>query len=265
MKNPYQTLGVDRTSSPEEIKQAYRRLAGKHHPDRGGDKQKFQDIQAAYSVLSDPQRRAEYDNPQTNQFNFNAGFGGQPFNFDTIFDIFGARFHGTHNGTHPHARQQARMSLWITLADVAQGGRRTISVGTARGTHAVEIEIPLGINDGDTIQYGGIGPGGIDLIIQFRIHVNPGWERQDLNLITELKTTVWDFILGADLSVRDIVGNQLSLSMPAGTQPNTMMRLRGRGLTRNGLSGDLLVRVQAVIPKDIDSALLEMIRDKMAK
>lgn len=263
MKNYYQILGVERTATADEIKRAYRRLASQHHPDKGGDKQTFQDIQAAYSTLSDPQRRQEYDNPHQ-QFHFNQGFGGgQPFNFDTIFDIFGTRFaHGAPGGQ----RQQARMSLWITLADVASGGRRTISVGTQQGTHAVEIEIPRGINDGDTIQYSGIGPGGIDLIIQFRIHAAPGWERQDLTLTTEKSVTIWDCVLGADVVVRDILGNQLNLTVPPMTQPGTVMRLRGRGLTREGRTpGDLMVRITATIPRDIDPELTEMIRQKTTK
>ena len=264
MKNYYQILGVERTATADEIKRAYRRLASQHHPDKGGDKQAFQDIQAAYAILSDVQKRAEYDNPRANQFNFNQGFGGaQPFNFDTIFDIFGARF--GHGHGQPQTRQQARMSLWITLTDVAAGGRRTISVGTQQGTHAVEIEIPQGINDGDTIQYSGIGPGGIDLVIQFRIHAAPGWERHDLSLLTEQNITVWQCILGTDLIVRDILGNQLNLTVPAGTQPNTVMRLKGRGLTRNGQTGDLLVKILAQIPPVIDQDLLDLISEKMAK
>jgi curved DNA-binding protein CbpA len=142
MKNHYQTLGVEQTASPEEIKRAYRKLAGQHHPDKGGDTRLFQEIQAAYDVLGDTNRRAEYDNPTQGGVHFGAGFGGQPFNFDTIFDIFGTRFQ--HGGFQQQQRQQARMTLWITLADVARGGKQTVSVGTAQGTQTIEIEIPVG-------------------------------------------------------------------------------------------------------------------------
>jgi DnaJ-class molecular chaperone len=83
MTNCYQTLGVDRNASPEEIKRAYRKLASQHHPDKGGDKNKFQEIEAAYRTLSDPQQRAMHDNPQQ-PF---SGPGGQNFNFESIFDI----------------------------------------------------------------------------------------------------------------------------------------------------------------------------------
>ena len=252
MTNHYQTLGVDRGASPDEIKRAYRRLASQHHPDKGGDKARFQEIQSAYDTLSDPQRRAQHDNPP-NPFGH---MGGQGFNFESIFDIFGTRFQ------HPHQQrmQQARMSLWITLQDVAEGGRKTISVGSQAGNVTVEIEIPLGINDGDTVQYPKTGPMGMDLLITFRVHPNPRWERQGLNLIAEQAVSVWDLILGSEIMVRDVLGNTLSLSIPPRTQPGTTFRLRERGLRqRSGAAGDLLVRVQATIPESIPESLVDAI------
>lgn len=263
MKNHYQTLGVEKTASPDEIKRAYRRLASQHHPDKGGDKLRFQEIQKAYEILGDPQRRQEYDNPMMGGMGGHPfGGGGSPFNFESIFDIFGTRF--SHGGPQFHQpRAQARMTLWVTLVDVALGQKRTISVGTAQGTVAVEIEIPLGIEDGDNVQYPGVAPGGVDLIIQFRIHPNPAWQRQGLNLITEQDISVWDLILGGELQVRDLLGNQLSLTVTPKTQPGTILRLRGRGLpSRQGGAGDLLVRLQASIPKHIDDELLDMIKEK---
>jgi curved DNA-binding protein len=261
MKNHYQTLGVDKTASADEIKKAYRRLAAQHHPDRGGDTQTFQEIQGAYAVLGDQQRRSEYDNPAMGGVHFGAGFGGaQPFNFDSIFDIFGTRFQ---HGGFQQQRAQARMTLWITLADVARGGKQTVSVGTAQGTQAIEIEIPLGINDGDTVQYPGLAPGGADLIIQYRIHAHPGWQRQGPNLILDQAVSIWDCILGNDIEIRDMLQNQLTVTIPPRTQPGTMMRLRGRGLAqRHGSAGDLFVRVQVTIPDEIDQDLLQMIQQK---
>jgi curved DNA-binding protein len=258
MQNPYQTLGVNRDATADEIKRAYRKLASKHHPDRGGDTQTFQEIQTAYDTLSDPQRRAAYDNPGF------GGFGGgfradAPFDFQTIFDIFGTRFQ--HPGQQQQQRrQQARMSLWITLRDVAQGGRRTISVGTPQGTHAVEIEIPPGIDNGDSVQYPGIGPGGIDLIVSYRIHPDARFERQGLNLFTDHLVNVWQLITGGTTQIKDVLGNTLELSIPARTQPGTTVRLRGRGLKNNvGTTGDMLVQLQARIPDTIDPELLSLI------
>jgi DnaJ-class molecular chaperone len=255
MQNPYQTLGINKDATADEIKRAYRKLASQHHPDRGGDTQRFQEIQVAYDTLSDAQRRAMYDNP---------GFGGgfradAPFDFQTIFDIFGTRFQ---QPGQQQRRQQARMSLWITLNDVATGGLRAISVGTQQGTHAMEIEIPLGINDGDSVQYPGVGPiSNMDLIITYRIHPNPRFSRNGLNLQAEHTVDIWDLIIGGSARVRDILGNELDVTIPARTQPGTTVRLRGRGLAdRKGTQGDLLVRLQAQIPEVIDPTLLELIQ-----
>jgi molecular chaperone DnaJ len=143
---------------------------------------------------------------------------------------------------------------------VARGGPKTISVGTHQGTLTVEIEIPLGINDGDTVHYARIGPMGMDLVITFRIHVNPKWQRNGLNLTVDYELSVWDLILGGETVVQDILGNQLSLTIPPKTQPRTTFRIRGRGLSqRNGTPGDLLVRVQAVLPTDIPQNIIDAI------
>jgi DnaJ-class molecular chaperone len=257
MKNYYEILGVAREASPDEIKRAYRRLASQHHPDKGGDKARFQEIQSAYDALSDPQRRAAHDNPSPfGPQGFSFSTNGAGFNFENIFNTFGAQFH------HPHQQrtQQARMSLWITLQDVAEGGRKTISVGSHQGNVTVEIEIPLNINDGDTVQYPKTGPMGMDLLITFRVHPNPRWERQGASLITEEAVSIWDLILGAEIPIRDILGNILSITVPPGTQPGTTFRLRERGLRqRSGPSGDMFVRVQARIPKNIPESLLDAI------
>jgi DnaJ-class molecular chaperone len=257
MKTHYQTLGINPNANADEIKAAYRRLAGQHHPDRGGNTQLFQEIQNAYSVIGDTKKRAEYDNPGMHMHH---GPGGQqPFNFESIFDIFGTRFgHG-----QPQARSQARMSLWITLVDVATGGSKAVSIGTQHGVHTVDIEIPRGINDGDSVQYPGMAPGGGDLVIQFRIHGNPGWQRQELNLLTEQSISVWDCILGTEIVIKDLTGNQLKLTIPPKTQPGTLLRLKGRGLAhQHGSTGDLLIRVMATIPSSIDPDLLTLIEQK---
>jgi len=252
MQNPYQTLGVDRNATPDEIKRAYRRLASQHHPDKGGDTSRFQEIQSAYEALTNPR-------PQAQQHGSPFGTGG--FDFDHIFNMFGARFQ------QPHQRmQQARMSLWITLTDSAQGGRRTVSIGSNNGTVAADIEIPQGIDDGDSVQYPGIGPGGMDLIVTFRVHPDPRFQRQGLNLTMERTVDIWNLILGTEIEIQDILKNTLVVSVPAGTQPGTLIRLRGRGLlARSGQVGDLLVRIQTSVPKDIPNDLLELIRSKYQK
>jgi len=261
MQNPYQTLGVERNATADEIKRAYRKLASQHHPDRGGETKTFQEIQTAYDTLSDPSRRAAFDNPRSQMHGFGFPSNGA-FDFQTVFDIFGTRF----QQPHQQRVQQARMSLWITLQDVAQGGPKMISVGTQHGVQTVEIEIPAGINDGYTVQYPGIGPGGIDLLITFRIHPNPRWERHGQNLISDHTVDIWGLILGCEIQVTDIRNTALSVSIPAGTQPGALIRLKGRGLRdRSGQAGDLILRIQTRIPADIPEDLVNLIRSKYQK
>ena len=144
MSDHYATLGVPRTATPDEIKRAFRRLASQHHPDKGGDTRKFQEIQAAYDTLGDAVKRADYDNPRP-QF---SGFpGGAQFNMN---DIFGQMF-GQGFGQQRRQPNFVRMTLWIRLHDVAQGGNRPVAIGTAQGQQTIEVEIPLGINDGDSV------------------------------------------------------------------------------------------------------------------
>jgi DnaJ-class molecular chaperone len=258
MQNPYQTLGINPGANADEIKRAYRRLASQHHPDKGGDKARFQEIQAAYDMLTNPQRRAAFDNPgpfRNAEFNFNFG-QGEAFDFQSIFNAFGTRFHHQQQ----QRQQHARMSLWITLEDAARGGQKTVSVASTYGNSTIEIEIPLGINDGDTVQYQKLGPGGLDLLITFRIHPNPRWQRQDSNITTDLPVTIWDLILGTEITVQDILGNSLTVTIPPRTQPGTVFRLKERGLRqRLGGAGDLFVKIQAQIPERIPEELLKSI------
>lgn len=253
MSDHYATLGVPRTATQDEIKRAFRKLASQHHPDKGGDTQRFQQIQAAYDTLGDAAKRSEYDNPRP-QF---TGFpGGAQFNMNDIFStMFGQGF--------AQQRRQpnfVRMNLWIRLHDVAQGGNRPVAIGTAQGQQTIEVEIPLGINDGDSVQYAGLAPGGQDLVIQYRIHPDPVWQRDGLNLICEQSVDIWQMILGGDLSVRTITGTELVTVLPARTQPRTLLRLRGQGLRdRSGRQGDIFVRVMPDIPATIRPELIEAI------
>ena len=255
MTDYYSTLGVARTASADEIKKAYRKLASQHHPDKGGDTKKFQEIQAAYETLGDETKRAGYNHPQ-----MPAGGFHQNFNFNEIFNMFGATFQ------HPQQREHARMTLWIRIQDVANPGSRTVTMGTQTGTHNIEITIPNGIEDGDNVQFARLGPGGQDLVITFRIHPDRAWQRTGNNVVTEHSTSIWKLIAGGTMIMTDIRGNRIELSIPPRTQPNSLLRARGRGLPdRNGNIGDMMVRVQAEIPTKISEELLAAIQLESAK
>ena len=256
MPDHYATLGVARTASPDEIKRAFRKLASQHHPDKGGDTKKFQEIQAAYDTLGDAAKRAQYDNPQP-QF---AGMpGGAQFNMGDIFaQMFGG--HPGFGGQHPR-RNHMRMSLWITLKDVSTGGNRQVAVGSPQGQATIEIDVPQGINDGDMVQYQGLAPGGQDLVIEFRVHPHPQFRRDGLNLTVDYKASVWDLILGGDTTVVNLDGTQLVVAIPPLTDNSTVLRLRGRGLRdRKGNTGDLFIRLHAQLPSSISPELAQAIQ-----
>jgi molecular chaperone DnaJ len=259
MSDYYATLGVPRTASNDEIKRAFRKLASQHHPDKGGDTKKFQEIQAAYDTLGNEQKRAAYNHPQPQMPPGHGGFH-QNFDFNEIFNMFGAKFQ------HPQQRSHARMTLWIQIQDVASPGPRVVAMGTQTGTHNIEITIPNGIEDGDNVQYSGIGPGGQDLVVTFRIHPNQTWQRTGNNVITETHVSIWKLIVGGTITMLDIRGNKIELGIPKITQPGSLLRARGRGFPdRNGSTGDMLVRIHAEIPTQISEELLSAIQQESAK
>lgn len=257
MPDYYSILGVARTATADEIKRAYRRLASQHHPDKGGDTKKFQEIQTAYDVLGDAQKRKDYDNPQT-QFNFHHNRGQPNFNFNEIFEMFGARF--SHN--HPQTAPTVRIQLWISLDDVVKGGPRTVSLATGMGQTAAEITIPKGIEDGDSIRYNGIGPGRSDIVVTFRIIPDSKWERRGVDIYTEYQVSFWDLILGTDIMVSVLGGNAVKIFVPAKTQPGTLLRVKSHGLPHKNSNsmGDLYVRIQARLPDNIPDSIIEEIK-----
>lgn len=264
MKDYYKTLGLDATATADQIKQAYRRLASLHHPDKGGDTAQFQEIQEAYATLSDNARRSMYDrggNPNQAQFR-----SGQGFDFDAIFNMFGADLRG-------QRRSSPRMELWITLEDVATGGNRTVSVQFNGAVSNVEITIPIGIYDSDTVRYPGLAPGGQDLIVIYRVRPHVRWQKDGVDIVTEHVVDIWDLILGSNIAVIDLAGNELVLKIPAETQPGALLRARGRGLPARQLPGDkistqrgdLLIKIRARIIGPVDSDIVDAIRKCRAK
>ena len=264
MKDYYKTLGVDRTANPDQIKQAYRKLASLHHPDKGGDTSQFQEIQEAYATLSDNAKRSMYDRGgDANNTQFHSGSG---FDFDAIFNIFGADLRG-------QRRSPPRMELWISLEDVATGGVRTVGLNINNARTNVEINIPPGIQNGDSVRYPGLAPDGQDLVITYRIKPHAMWQTDGINIVTERVVDIWDLVLGTNISIQDLLGKELLLTVPPETQPGSLLRARGLGLPARQLPGDkiqnhrgdLLVRITGKIFKPVDQSIIEAIRKSRAQ
>jgi len=258
VKDYYNILGIAPAASADEIKRAYRKLASQHHPDKGGDTARFQEIQEAYATLSDDTKRSQYDNPKP-QF---TGFGsnGANFDFDTIFNMFGADLRG-------QRQQHPRVSLWIELIDAITGGPRTVSLQTGNSVNNVEINIPIGIGDGDSIRYPGLAAGN-DLIVTYRIKPDAVWRRDNTNLLTERTIDVWDLILGCDLNIQDPAMRDFIVHVPPETQPGAVLRARGRGLPSrklpgdraNAPAGDLLIKLHAKLTTPVPEEIKQAIR-----
>jgi len=255
MTDYYAALGVARTATQDEIKKAFRKLASQHHPDKGGDTAKFQEIQAAYDTLGDETKRAAYDNPQP-QF---GGFGQAHFNMNDIFSqMFGGGMHNSPFGQQPR-RNHVRMTVWLSLVDSVRGGSKTMAVGTSHGSTTIEIEIPKGIEDGDNVQYNGVAPGGMDLVVQFRIQPDSRYRREGPNLFTDKRVSIWTLVVGGEIEIETILGTVLALKIPPRTQPGTTMRIRGQGVNSKTSNGDLMIKIQAEIPADISPELIAAI------
>lgn len=256
----YKTLGVEKTATESEIKKAYRKLASKNHPDKGGDNAKFQEIQAAYSVLSDPEKRAAYDRPQP-QFSFNTGGGGSPFggthggiDIEQMFNMF-------RGGPERRQPQSQRISVSLSLEDAANGGKRLITINSGSGNFNAEISIPKGVMNGEHVRYPGVAPHGQDLIVTYHVLPHNRFERDGLDIRTNCDLDFWDLILGTKIDVTDLQGRNLSLTVPPNFKPGAQLRAKGHGMERNGHeTGSLFIKINAICPKDIPESLLNEIK-----
>ena len=296
----YQILGVKKDASQEEIKKAYRKLAMKYHPDHTkGDKgaeEKFKKISEAYAVLSDKDKRKEYDTFGSEGFRqrFSQEDIFRGFDFGDIFKEFGFgggdfssgrsggrrfTFGGGSGFNFDGRHQQARVKgsdlvyeLPLTLREVAAGTSRVITLQHQGGTENLTVKIPAGLISGKKLRLAGKGNpsphGGAagDLFIKSKVLNDPVFiaEKQDLLLNRELKLS--EAILGTTISVPTIDDKQLSLKIPAGTKHGTKMRLSGHGLPgmKGGRKGDLFVRIQVNIPKHLSAEQKKLVEELAA-
>jgi curved DNA-binding protein len=264
MTNYYQTLGLGRTASLDEIKKAYRSLAMKHHPDRGGDEQKFKEISEAYEILSDPEKKSMVDSgidPTAN--NGYNGAGSNPFdfhfntgNFEDVFSQFGFQF----NNRQVRRNKSFNINVELTLEEALNGKEIDAEIslpGQSRKT--ININIPPGIDDGQQIRYQGLGDSSVsgsppgDLLVSIRIRQHPIFQRHGDSLAIEKLISVWDAMLGVNLKINTIDGKNLQITVPPGTAPETILSCKGEGMPnmRSMKRGNLLIKIKIDIPKNL--------------
>jgi curved DNA-binding protein len=275
----YEVLGVPRSATPQEIKKVYRQLARKHHPDlqpaaeRAQAAERFKEINEAYEVLSDPDKRAKYDALGANWkggMDFTpppgaAGRSAEGFSAEDLGDFsdFFASIFGRPAGraggragrgnvrvTMPGADIEAELP--VTLDDLLRGGKRRIQLAEGR---AVDVEIPIGVRDGVVLRLAGQGGPGAnggpsgDLYLHLRLAPHPRYRVAGDDLEMDLPLWPWQTVLGAEVRV-DTPEGAVTLTVPPGTQNGRRLRLRGRGLPRgDGSRGDLYAVVRIVVPE----------------
>jgi DnaJ-class molecular chaperone len=267
----YSTLGLKRGASDEEIKKAYRSMAMKHHPDRGGDEKKFKEISQAYEFLSDPQKKQIIDlggDPGQQQSFRNQG---SPFEFhfgtEDLNDLFGNFGFGARGALRRN--KTLSINVEISLEDVLNGKSINAEVGVPGGRKKIiTIEIPGGIEHGQQIRYGGMGDNSIpdvrpgDLIVNVLISRHPSFRREGDSLIFEKSISAWEAMLGTNLDIITLDRKNLSITIPPGTQPETVLSCRGEGLpnVRTRQRGNLLVKVKVSIPKNLSIEQMQKIK-----
>jgi curved DNA-binding protein len=276
----YKLLGVERSASPDEIRAAYRRLARRYHPDinKSDDaERRFREIQEAYDVLSDPEKRSRYDRfghvapgagrgPHHAWSNVGGSAAADAFETDDLGDMFDAFFSGRGRAGLRSAPRRPRpanieQDLHISFVTAARGGVERIRLNEGGQVRTIEVTVPRAVSDGAKLRVkrsgndgpdrsgGSGGGGGGDVILTVRIGKHPIFERTDgLNLTLSLPLTIAEAALGAIIRVPTLDGS-VELSIPPGTPSGRKLRLRGCGLADGkGREGDLYALIRIVSP-----------------
>jgi molecular chaperone DnaJ len=299
-KDYYDLLEVSRTSTPEEIKKAYRKLAMKYHPDKNpGDKaseEKFKEVSEAYEVLADPKSKAQYDRfghagsgaGPTNgyysedpfvDFNFNDFRGGRPYTTESAYDLFNDLFGDIFGASGPRSARgpvktrgaDLKYNLQISFEDAARGCKRQIRFMRTRAgkqeSAQLEVSIPPGVAHGQRLKLRGEGDGGTnsgengDLYVVVSLADHPLFRRSNLDVIMDLPLSFVEAILGTEVEVPTLTG-KATVTVPANTHPGQVFRLRGKGFSElNGpQTGDMLLRVVIDVPKKLTPEQIEWIK-----
>jgi curved DNA-binding protein len=284
-KDYYKILGVERKASEADIRKAYRKLAMQHHPDHNPDnkqaEEQFKEINEAYQVLSDPQKRAHYDRLGSDYSNWQRRgapgdfnwdqYGGSPggtrVDFGDMDEVFGDGFSDFFRtifgigGEEPASRrsraQGYQQELEISLDEAFKGTTRVLqSDGKQK-----QVRIPAGVRTGSKVRVAGAGPNGLDLYLIVNVQDDKRFEHRGDDLHTTATVSVFTAILGGEADVETVNG-KVKLNIPSGTQPDQVFRLSGRGMPhiRNANEkGDLYVHLKVQIPKYLSAKQRELL------
>ena len=267
----YRILGVNKNSTPEDIKKAYRKQVKQHHPDRGGDAEYFKRINEAYEILSNSDKRSAYDNPQPD-FNFNSSHFRHPNSnpFQNGFaDMFSQQF-GFRQPNRP-MNKDISLAATISLKDVLTGKNVVMQYRLGSGKiETVDVTIPPGAKNGDTIRFENLGddsrrqfPRG-NLNVRIKVQKNTEYLREGNDLVTKKTVNVFDILLGCVIIIKTLDDKSVKLKIPKAMKPGTILSIPGYGLpdlNNPRQRGKLLVQVNTEIPDIANEALLEEIQN----
>ena len=286
-KDFYKILGVAKDASEADIKKAYRKLARQHHPDtnagNAASEKKFKDISEAYSVLSDPEERQQYDAIRAMGSGARFAPGGAGATNGGLEDMFGGLFTGN-TGRHAGGFNPAGGGIPPEFADLfggfggapgfqrtpQKGADRTASTsisfaGSIRGTtiglrepsgEVIDVRVPAGIKDGQKVRVRGKGQPGAagngDLVVSVSVQPHAFYTRDGDNLRIHVPVTFPEAALGADIEVPTIDGEKVKVRVPAGTPSGRTLRVKGKGVKTSKATGDLLVTIDVAVPKNLN-------------
>lgn len=278
-KDYYKILGVKKDASEEEIKKAFRKLAHAHHPDKaGGDEAKFKEASEAYAVLSDKQKRKQYDsfgtsggfsggagfNPNDFGFDFsNFGFGTAGFDTGDLGDILSSIF----GGRRVRRGRDIAVDIELSFQESVFGTQRKVVINSKLVKQKeVTISVPPGIDDGQMVRLSGMGEtldGGVpgDLYVKVHVRKHPYFRKDNHNLVMDLEVKLTEALLGAEKEIHTLDG-EITLKVPAGIKHGTILRVKGKGVPLDSYKrGDIYIRILVKIPEKLSKESKKLIEE----
>lgn len=288
MKNYYDVLGVNEDSSSADITKAFKELAKKHHPDRGGDESKFKEINEAHDTLKNTQKRHEYDTMR--KFGSSSTGGQHPFFNEDIFGDFFSGFSGgdmdfggSFNFTRgpggerifrqnrqPRGNRNVQVRMAVSIKEAMNHNEKTINYKLPSGRDEfATVKIPAGVQHGVTFKFSGMGDDSIknmprgDLMVVMSVLDSDGYTRKGNDLYTDKTIDCFQAVRGHEFNLKTLEDKIIKVKAPAGTQPGTMLTLKGQGMPIHktiGIRGNLYVKIHVLIPQ-LSAADLKKIKD----